>query len=81
MRTGPGTRERRREHPERVEITLASNLGRGGRESGVLRPRLTPARDGECYGPKQGLGTRLNRSVIARAWRTSTVELRRTQIS
>jgi hypothetical protein len=33
-------------------------------KSSVLRLGLAPAREGECYGPKQGLRTGLNQPVI-----------------
>jgi hypothetical protein len=41
-------RERRRESSERIEGTPARNPDRGEGESGALRLRLAPAREGEC---------------------------------
>jgi hypothetical protein len=60
VRTVLGTMEWRREGFEWVRVTPASNPGRGDAKSGVQRPVLAPAREGEHYEPNQGREARLN---------------------
>jgi hypothetical protein len=81
MRIGPGTRERQRECPERVRITPVRNPGHREGESGALKLGLAPAREGECYGPQQGLGTGPIRLDAMRARRTGAIEIQRGQIT
>jgi hypothetical protein len=80
-RTGPEVRERRRECTGRVGITPARNPSHRERGSGALKLELAPAREGEHYGPQQGLRTRPIWSDAAQARRTSATKLWRTQFN
>jgi hypothetical protein len=80
VRTGLGVREWRRKCSRQVEVTQASNPGRGEGELGVLRLGLALVREGEHYGPNQERGEGLNRLGVVWAWRSGVAELRRAQI-
>lgn len=64
-----------------VGVTLARNPSHREGKLGALNLVLAPARDGECYGPQQGLRTGLNLSDDGRARRTGVPELWRAQIN